>query len=49
MRNGDFQAEAERDIELHHAIGEAAHNIILMHTLRACYRLLSLGIFHHRR
>lgn len=45
----DFQAEAERDIELHHAIGEAAHNIILMHTLRACYRLLSLGIFHHRR
>ncbi|WP_137156857.1 FadR/GntR family transcriptional regulator [Rhizobium sp. FKL33] len=47
--DGDFQAEAERDIELHHAIGEAAHNIILMHTLRACYRLLSLGIFHHRR
>jgi len=46
---GDFQAEAERDIELHNAIGEAAHNLILMHTLRACYRLLSLGIFHHRR
>jgi GntR family transcriptional regulator, transcriptional repressor for pyruvate dehydrogenase complex len=46
---GDFQAEAECDIDLHNAIGEAAHNIILMHTLRSCYRLLSLGIFHHRR
>lgn len=45
----DFEAELDADIELHNAIGEAAHNIILMHTLRACYRLLSEGIFHHRR
>ncbi|MDO6962421.1 FadR/GntR family transcriptional regulator [Rhizobium alvei] len=47
--SGDFVAEAESDIELHNAIGEAAHNIILMHTLRSCYRLLSLGIFNHRK
>lgn len=45
----DFNAELDTDIELHNAVGEAAHNIILMHTLRACYKLLSEGIFHHRR
>jgi GntR family transcriptional repressor for pyruvate dehydrogenase complex len=45
----DFGTELDTDIELHNAIGEAAHNIILMHTLRACYKLLSEGIFHHRR
>jgi GntR family transcriptional repressor for pyruvate dehydrogenase complex len=45
----DFGSELDTDIELHNAIGEAAHNIILMHTLRACYRLLSEGIFHNRR
>jgi GntR family transcriptional repressor for pyruvate dehydrogenase complex len=45
----DFDVELDADIELHNAIGEAAHNVILMHTLRACYKLLSEGIFHHRR
>jgi GntR family transcriptional regulator, transcriptional repressor for pyruvate dehydrogenase complex len=45
----NFGAELDTDIELHNAVGEAAHNIILMHTLRACYKLLSEGIFHHRR
>lgn len=46
---GDFEQETDFDLELHTAIGDAAHNIILMHTLRACYRLLSEGIFFHRR
>lgn len=46
---GDFQAEIDGDIDLHHAVGEAAHNIILIHTLRACYKLLAEGIFFHRR
>lgn len=46
---GDFEDELAADIELHTAIGEAAHNIVLLHTLRACYRLLSEGIVHHRR
>ena len=45
----DFQAEIEGDIDLHNAVGEAAHNIILMHTLRACYKLLAEGIFYHKR
>ncbi|WP_315918927.1 FCD domain-containing protein [Mesorhizobium sp. SP-1A] len=47
-RTGDFDDEAEIDVEFHHAVGECAHNIILLHTLRSCYRLLSEGIFRHR-
>lgn len=46
---GGFQQETDGDLELHTAIGDAAHNIILMHTLRACYRLLTEGIFFNRR
>lgn len=46
--SGSFEEELATDIELHNAIGEAAHNIMLMHTLRACYRLLTQGIFFHR-
>jgi len=45
---GSFDAELEADVDLHNAIGEAAHNIVLLHTLRACYRLLAQGIFFHR-
>ena len=48
-RDGRFEDELESDVEFHNAIGDAAHNIILMHTLRACYRLLSDGIFYNRR
>ncbi len=47
-RTGDFDDEAEVDVEFHHAVGECAHNIILLHTLRSCYRLLSDGVFRHR-
>lgn len=45
----DFAAEAEADVDFHTAIGECAHNIILLHTLRACYRLLSDGVVLNRR
>jgi GntR family transcriptional repressor for pyruvate dehydrogenase complex len=44
-----FEDELASDVEFHNAIGDAAHNIILMHTLRACYRLLSDGIFYNRK
>lgn len=44
----DFEEEAEIDVEFHNAIGECAHNIILLHTLRSCYRLLSGGVFYNR-
>jgi GntR family transcriptional regulator, transcriptional repressor for pyruvate dehydrogenase complex len=45
---GDFAEEAATDVEFHHAVGECAHNIILLHTLRSCYRLLSDGVFQNR-
>lgn len=45
---GDFSREAAIDVEFHNAVGECAHNIILLHTLRSCYRLLSDGVFHNR-
>lgn len=46
---GAADLEMAADVDFHHAIGEAAHNIILLHTLRACYRLLSEGIFFNRK
>ncbi|QND51970.1 FCD domain-containing protein [Phyllobacterium sp. 628] len=44
----DFKKEAELDVELHSTIGECAHNIILLHTLRSCYRLLADDVFYNR-
>lgn len=44
----DFNEEAAIDVEFHNAVGECAHNIILLHTLRSCYRLLSDGVFYNR-
>jgi GntR family transcriptional repressor for pyruvate dehydrogenase complex len=44
----DFEEEGETDVEFHQAIGECAHNIILLHTLRSCYRLLSDDVFQNR-
>ncbi|WP_018698800.1 FCD domain-containing protein [Amorphus coralli] len=47
-QDGAFDEEAEIDVEFHHAIGESAHNIVLLHTLRGCYRLLADGVFYSR-
>lgn len=44
----DYHEEAAIDVEFHQAICEAAHNVILLHTLRSCYRLLSNGAFFSR-
>lgn len=46
---GNFDDELHADVEFHSAIGEAAHNLILLHTLRACYKLLNRGIFFNRQ
>lgn len=43
------EEEGNLDVELHNAIGECAHNIVLLHTLRSCYRLLADGVFYNRR
>lgn len=45
---GDFEAEAQADVEFHSLVGEMAHNLVLLHTLRSCYRLLSRGVFDNR-
>ena len=47
-RQTGFTDEAAIDVEFHSVIGECAHNIILLHTLRSCYRLLADGVFHSR-
>jgi GntR family transcriptional regulator, transcriptional repressor for pyruvate dehydrogenase complex len=47
--NAEAEAELAADVEFHNAVGEAAHNIILLHTMRACYRLLSEGILFNRK
>lgn len=44
----DISEEASIDVEFHQMVCEAAHNVILMHTLRSCYRLLSNGSFFSR-
>lgn len=44
----DPQIEAKVDVEFHSAVGECAHNIVLLHTLRSCYRLLSDDVFYNR-
>jgi Transcriptional regulators len=44
----DFATEVEIDVEFHHAVGECAHNFVLLHTLRSCYRLLADGVFYNR-
>lgn len=44
----EFKDETEIDIEFHNAIVESAHNILLMHALRSCYRLLQSGVFFSR-
>ncbi|MAA96818.1 MAG: GntR family transcriptional regulator [Stappia sp.] len=45
---GDTEREVDLDVEFHQAIGEAAHNIVLLHTLRSCYRLLVDDVFYNR-
>lgn len=45
---GDFEEEVAIDVEFHNTVGECAHNIVLLHTLRSCYRLLADGVFLSR-
>lgn len=47
-QRSDFEEEVALDVELHSAIGECAHNVILLHTLRSCYRLLADDVFVNR-
>jgi len=44
----DPTREGELDVELHSTISECTHNILLLHTMRACYRLLTDEVFFNR-
>lgn len=45
---GDESEEWQVDVEFHTCIGECAHNLVLLHTLRSCYRLLTNDVFLNR-
>ncbi len=45
----DPEEEARLDVEFHIAIIEAAHNVVLLHMMRSCYRLLAEGVFYNRQ
>lgn len=44
----DPQREGVIDVRFHTLIAESAHNLVLLHTLRSCYRLLTDGVFFSR-
>ena len=44
----DVEAEARLDLEFHITIADCAHNIILIHSLRSCYQLLSDNVLLNR-
>jgi GntR family transcriptional repressor for pyruvate dehydrogenase complex len=46
--DADFEREAELDVEFHRTVSDCAHNVVLLHTLRASYRLLADGVFYNR-
>lgn len=45
----DLALEAETDAELHMLIYEAAHNLVLLHIMRALYEMLRSDAFYNRR
>lgn len=47
-KNDDHDKDVALDVELHSAIGECSHNVVLLHSLRSCYRLLADGVFFNR-
>lgn len=47
-REQDVKREGEIDLEFHLTIADCAHNIILIHSLRSCYRLLADNVLLNR-
>ncbi|MFK5980325.1 MAG: FadR/GntR family transcriptional regulator [Rhizobiaceae bacterium] len=48
LASNDPEKEGDLDVEFHSLIGEMAHNLVMLHTMRSCYRLLSAGVFENR-
>ncbi len=46
--DADPQVEADADVDLHVAIYEASHNIVLLQIMRALSGMLRRGVFHNR-
>jgi GntR family transcriptional repressor for pyruvate dehydrogenase complex len=44
----DGAEEASLDVDLHNAIVDASHNIVLIQTMRSIYELLAHGVFYNR-
>ena len=44
----DPDEEARLDVELHIAVCDASHNIVMIQTLRSIYNLLEHGVFYNR-
>jgi GntR family transcriptional repressor for pyruvate dehydrogenase complex len=44
----DAHEEAEADVDLHVAVYEASHNVVLLQIMRALSGMLRKGVFHNR-
>ncbi|MEM1345518.1 MAG: FCD domain-containing protein [Pseudomonadota bacterium] len=49
IEGGSDSERTDLDLSFHMAVAAAAHNAILMHTLRAIYALMTRGAFHDTR
>ncbi len=47
-RADDQELEAKLDVDLHMAIAEASHNLMLIQTLRSVFSMLAEGVFYNR-
>lgn len=47
-KEDDIKGEADMDPEFHQAIVEASHNMLMLHTMRSCFKLLSQGMIYSR-
>lgn len=45
---GDQRAEADADVDLHIAVYEASHNLVLLHIMRAMSDMLRTGVIENR-
>lgn len=46
--SADSRDEAEADVDLHVAVYEASHNVVLLQIMRALSGMLRTGVFHNR-
>lgn len=45
---GDAVLEGKLDAQFHLAIGEASHNVVMLHMMRSMFQLLHTGVVHNR-